>query len=130
MNVICIAGIIGQDAELTHMPDGTAIAKWSVADDQGQNKPTIWWRCSLFGKRAESLVKWLTKGSRVTITGNLTEREYTSRDGVVTKAQEVNVRDVALQGDRKQQDEAPAPKAKSTRNAPPDADPFNDSIPF
>lgn len=98
MNTLCAAGRLGNDGELKRLPNGDAICTFSIADDQGQNKPTIWWRCALFGKRAESLAKHLVKGAQVTITGNVTEREYKNRDGVTVRAQEINVRDVALQG--------------------------------
>ena len=54
MNNITIAGQLGRDAEVRYLQDGTAIASFSVADSQGREKTTIWWRCGLFGKRAES----------------------------------------------------------------------------
>jgi len=106
MNVITIAGKLGNDAEVKYLPDGTAVASFSVADDQGKNKPTIWWRCQLFGKRADSLSPYLTKGQSVTVSGEVTEREYTNKDGAKVKAQDIRVNNVALQGGGKQ--EAPA----------------------
>jgi single-strand DNA-binding protein len=99
MNVICIAGKIGKDAESRYMPDGTAVCTFSIADDQGRNKQTIWWRCQLFGKRAESLVQYLVKGASVTVSGQITEREY-QKDGATLKAQDVRVNDVSLQGSK------------------------------
>lgn len=110
MNVITVAGQLGKDAELKYMPNGDPICNFSVADSQGKDKPTIWWRCSLFGKRADSLSQYLVKGQAVTVTGTLTEREYTDKDGAQKKAQEVRVTDVALQGGKR---ESAAPAAKS-----------------
>lgn len=114
MNIICIAGQLGQDSELKYLPNGDPVLSFSVADQQGRDKPTIWWRCSLFGKRAESLAQYLLKGQKVTVSGNVTEREYTdNRDGTKKKAQDVRVQDVALQGDQRQQQapaERPAPQ--------------------
>ncbi len=101
MNIICIAGQLGRDAEVRFMPDGSPIAGFSVADDQGRDKITIWWNCSLFGKRAESLAKYLTKGQKVTVSGCVTEREYTNKDGAKVKAQEIRVQDIALQGEKR-----------------------------
>ena len=80
MNSICIAGNLGKDAEVRYLPDGTAVASFSVADSQGKDKPTIWWNASLFGKRAESLAPYLVKGGQVTVTGTVSEREY-EKDG-------------------------------------------------
>lgn len=97
MNIICIAGKLGKDAEQKQLPDGTAVLNFSVADDQGRSKPAIWWRCQLFGKRAESLAQYLTKGQSVTITGQVAEREY-QKDGATVRTQDIRVNDVALQG--------------------------------
>jgi single-strand DNA-binding protein len=98
MNHIAVAGRIGKDPEQRTLNDGTAVLSFSVADDQGKDKPAIWWRASLFGKRAESLAPYLTKGSQVTIVGNVTEREYVDKDGQQRKSMEVRVFDIALQG--------------------------------
>lgn len=100
MNNITIAGSLGRDAEVRYLPDGTAVTAFSVADSQGKEKPTIWWRCSLFGKRAESLAPYLVKGQAVTVSGSVTEREY-QKDGATIKTMEIRVADVALQGGKR-----------------------------
>lgn len=115
MNIICVAGQLGNDAELKYLADGTAVSNFSVADNQGRDKPTIWWRCQLFGKRAESLAQYLTKGQAVTISGNVTQREYTDNNGAAKTAQEIRVSDVALQGGGQKKEQAPAPKPASQR---------------
>jgi single-strand DNA-binding protein len=115
MNVITIAGRIGKDPEMRAMPDGTPVLGFSVADDQGKDKPAIWWNCGLYGKRAESLQQYLTKGSQVTVTGTVTEKEYTDQSGNQRKGQRIRVTDIALQGG-KPQDEAPRQQAQ--RQAP------------
>lgn len=107
MNNITIAGQLGKDAETRYLPNGDAVCNFSVADSQGKDKPTIWWRCSLFGKRAESLAPYLMKGQAVTVYGHVTEREY-QKDGAAMKAMEIRVQDVALQGGKR--DAAPAPR--------------------
>ena len=106
MNNITIAGQLGKDAEVRFLQNGDAVANFSVADSQGKDKLTIWWNASLFGKRAESLAPYLLKGQAVTVTGTVTEREYTDKDGNKRKAMDVRVNDVALQGG-KREPEAP-----------------------
>lgn len=101
MNIITVAGQLGKDAETRAMPDGTKVASFSVADSQGKDKPTIWWNCQLFGKRAESLAPYLLKGGAVTVAGSVTEREWVDKDGQKRKSMDVRVSDVALQGGRK-----------------------------
>lgn len=131
MNNITIAGQLGKDAEIRYLNNGDAVCSFSVADNQGKEKPAIWWRCSLFGKRAESLSQYLTKGQAVTVSGNVTEREYTDKDGTPKKAQEIRVTDVALQGGKREQSEAPQRQAPEKAAPKPAADAdFEDSIPF
>ena len=132
MNSIAIAGQLGKEAEVRMMQDGTPVASFSVADSQGREKPSIWWRCQLWGKRAESLAPYLTKGQAVTVSGTVTEREY-QKDGTTHKAMEIRVQDVALQGGKR--DAAPAPARAPAPVARPAApasgfDDMDDDIPF
>lgn len=130
MNNITIAGSLGRDAEIKYMGNGDPVTSFSVADSQGKDKPTIWWNCSLFGKRAESLSQYLLKGSAVTVTGTVTEREWTDKDGQKRKSMDVRVNDIALQGGKR--DAAPQ-AAPAQRTAPKQAsgfDDMNDDIPF
>lgn len=59
---------LGKDAEVRYAPSGDAVCNLSLAvnygkrDDAG-NQPTQWINASLWGKRAESLAQYLTKGS-------------------------------------------------------------------
>lgn len=131
MNSISISGQLGRDAEVRYLPNGDAVCSFSVADSQGKEKPTIWWRCSLFGKRAESLNQYLTKGMSVTVVGNITEREY-DKDGVKMKSMDVRVNDIALQGGKRDAG-IPAHPA-SSKAAPATAksgfEDMDDDIPF
>lgn len=118
MNSITIAGQLGRDAELRNLPDGTPVCVFSVADSQGRDKPTIWWRAQLFGKRAESLHQYLTNGQSVTITGNVTEREWKDKDGTPKKSMDVRVQDVALQGGRRDADTRAAEPEQPSKPKP------------
>ena len=134
MNSITIAGQLGRDAELRYLPDSTPVASFSVADGQGMDKAPIWWHASLFGKRAESLAQYLLKGQAVTISGTVSERKYTDKDGVERKSMDVRVQDVALQGG-KRDDSAPKPAAKTAAPAPAASggsgfDDMDDDVPF
>ena len=121
MNVITVAGSLGRDAELKYLQNGDAVLNFSVADSAGRDKPTIWWNCQLFGKRAESLSQYLKKGQSVTVSGSVSEREWTDKDGNTKKAMNVRVNEVALMGGRREE-EKPKPKP---------ADNFDDSdVPF
>lgn len=123
MNVITLAGSLGRDAEVKYMANGDAVCSFSVADSAGRDKPTIWWNCTLFGKRAESLGPYLRKGQAVTVSGTCSEDSWKDKTtGQERKAMKVRVNEVALQGGR-QQEQEPA------RQAP--AEEMDDSdIPF
>lgn len=138
MNSITIAGVLGKDAEIRHMPNGDPVASFSIADSQGKDKPTIWWGCQLFGKRAESLSQYLLKGGAVTVSGTVTERVWTDKNGQERKSMDVRVNDLALQGGRK--DAAPAqhstpaaPRASAPvapRQASSGFEDMDDDVPF
>ena len=113
MNNITITGHLGRDIELRSLSDGTPVGGFSVADSQGRDKPAIWWRCSIFGKRAEALAPYLKKGQQVTIVGSVTEREYTDKDGQKRTSMELRVNDLALQGGRPESQEAPRAAPRS-----------------
>ena len=135
MNSLTITGHLGRDIELRSLSDGTPVGWFSVADSQGRDKPAIWWRCSLFGKRAESLAPYLKKGQQVTIVGSVSEREYTDKDGQKRTSMDVRVNDLALQGGRPtEQQEAPraAPRAAPQSQARQSSgfDDMDSDIPF
>jgi len=105
MNNITVAGIIGKDCELKQLINGDTIANFSIADSMGKDKETIWWSCTLYGKRAESMSQYLTKGQAVTVSGSVTEREWTDKEGSKRKTMDLRVNDIALQGGRRESSE-------------------------
>ena len=81
MEMIIIAGTVGKDAELRRTSNGDAVLGFSVAVDQGKDKngqkrETKWYDASLWGKRAESLQSYITKGTKLTLQGRPTAREH------------------------------------------------------
>lgn len=136
MNSITVCGQLGRDSELKTIPSGEQVLSFTVADSQGREKPTIWWRCQLWGKRATSLQQYLVKGQAVTVVGNVTMREYTDKDGTLKQSMDVRVQDVALQGGRRDestQREAPRQNAKPAAKPASKGsgfDDMDDDIPF
>ena len=57
---------LGRDSELKFTSSGTPILNFAAAYDIGfgQNKKTQWIDCVIFGKKAESLIDHLKKGSK------------------------------------------------------------------
>ena len=130
MNNITVAGQLGKDSELKQIGQDQVLS-FSVADSQGREKPTIWWNCQLWGKRATSLQQYLTKGQSVTVTGSVSQRTYTDKNGVEKVAQDVRLNDVALQGGKR--DETPrqaAPQRQQAQKQHGGFDDMPDDIPF
>lgn len=101
MNVIAISGNISKDAEIRYTTTGDPVSNFSVADNQGKDKEAIFWNAGLYGKRAESLSKFLVKGQAVTITGTVSTNKYTDKNGIERVGYNVRVNDVALQGGKR-----------------------------
>ena len=119
MNSLTIAGVLGKDPELKQVGQDQVLS-FTVADSQGKEKPTLWWNCQMWGKRATTLQQYMTKGQKVTVSGNIQMREYTDKNGDKKTAMDVRVNDVALQGGGEQQarQAAPAQRQAPARQAP------------
>ena len=76
---LVIVGRLGRDPEMRYMPDGTAVTTINVATDRrwtdkntGQPvQETTWFRVSVWGRQAESVNQYLSKGSMALIDGHL-----------------------------------------------------------
>jgi single-strand DNA-binding protein len=82
VNKVILVGNLGRDAELRFTPSGAAIAKFSIAttevwnDKSGQRQErTEWHNVDLWGKQAESLKEYLTKGKQIFVEGRLQSRK-------------------------------------------------------
>ncbi len=121
MNSITVAGILGKDGELKQVGQENVLA-FSVCDSQGREKSAIWWNCQLWGRRATSLQPYLVKGASVTITGQVTQREYTDKNGQKKIAQDVRVNDLALQGSKREESAAKPAQKPANRGSFEDMD--------
>jgi len=126
MNVFTAVGRLTADAEQRYTTNQTAVCSFTVASDvgYGDKKHALFIRCSLWGKRGESLVPYLLKGTQVTVSGEADLREWTSGEKSGTSL-ELRVNDLALQGSRPEAGQSAKPKAQESDDA------FDDSvIPF
>ncbi len=127
-NQISFTGKLGQDAETKYTAGGMAICNFSVANNvgYGDKKSTIWFRCAIFGKRAESgLVEYLIKGQEVFISGELKVNEYTAKDGTAKTSLEVNANIVDLVGGKPKTDDSERHASGNKNQANPTSVDFN-----
>jgi single-strand DNA-binding protein len=98
VNTITVIGNVGRDPELRYANSGTAVLKFSIADNYGRddNKKTSWHNVTVFGEMAENVGAVLSKGQRVIVIGRNEESEYTTREGETKKKWQIIADDVAL----------------------------------
>lgn len=110
-------GRVGRDVELRFTPSGTAVAAIALAyeygrkDQQTGKKPTQWVEVTMWGKTAEALSQYLTKGKQVFIEArDVHIQTYDKNDGTQgfkLAAEFVGIK-FASDGQGQQQSQAPA----------------------
>ncbi|HEJ9413657.1 TPA: single-stranded DNA-binding protein [Proteus mirabilis] len=83
INTITASGNLGKDCEQRWTPNGKAVASFSLPVKQGygEHEKVSWVICKMFGPKAEKLPPHLTKGIKVTVTGEFVMEEWTSQSG-------------------------------------------------
>ena len=109
MNKIILTGNITKDAELRYTANDKAYSKFSIANNEGygDNQKTNFFNCTLWGKSAENLNRFLTKGQKVLITGKVEINDYKDKEGIERKIIDINVDSfggVELLGNKAQQE--------------------------
>ena len=104
-NNIDLVGNLTRDPELRYTPGGAAVATLNLAttevwnDKQGQKQEkTEWHRIVLWGKQAESLQEYLTKGKQIYVEGRLQTRQWDDKDGNKRYTTEVKADRITLLG--------------------------------
>jgi single stranded DNA-binding protein len=82
MNRVTIMGRIGKEPELKHTPSGMAVLSLSIATSKKtkEGEKTSWHRVKAFGKTAEVMSQYLSKGRKVLIEGEISYSEF-EKDG-------------------------------------------------
>jgi single-strand DNA-binding protein len=105
VNKAILVGNLGRDAEIRFTSGGTAVANVSLAttekftDREGQKKEdTQWHRIVIWGKTAEALQPYLTKGKQIYVEGRIETREWTDKEGKKAKTTEIRADKIVLLG--------------------------------
>jgi len=105
VNKVILVGNLGRDAEMRFTSGGTPVATVSMAtterfnDREGNKKEdTQWHRIVIWGKTAESLHEYLTKGKQIYVEGKLQTREWQDKEGKTNKTTEVRADKIVLLG--------------------------------
>ncbi len=100
-NKMIVVGNLGRDPEMRYTPQGTAVCTFSIAsnerrkDKNGEQQDiTTWFRVTVWGKQAETVSKYLTKGRSVYVEGRMHVEEWTDKEGKSRYTLELNASDV------------------------------------
>lgn len=89
LNKVMIIGNLGRDPEVTYTQSGVAVAKITVATSEAwtdktsgeKREKTEWHRITFFGKPAETIGRYMSKGSQIYVEGKLQTSQY-EKDGI------------------------------------------------
>lgn len=112
INRVIVSGNLTRDPELRQTTSGMPVMGFSIAvNDRRKNPQTGEWEdypnfidCTLFGARAESVVRFLTKGSKVAIEGKLRWSQW-ERDGQKRSKIEIIVDEIEFMSMRNEETE-------------------------
>lgn len=133
MQRIFIIGNLTADPVLRATPSGTSVCNFTLAVNRrfpgadGQ-KQTDFFRINTWRQLAESCNKYLSKGKKVAVIGELQARTYTAKDGTTHMSLDVGADDVEFLSPKEEPKEAP----RATTPADPNTfeDVSSDDLPF
>ena len=107
-NKVQLIGHLGKAPEIVNLESGRKLAKFTLAtnenykSDKGEKiTDTQWHNVVAWGKTAEIIEKFVTKGKEVAIEGKLTHRSYDDKNGDKKYLTEVVVNELLLLGSAK-----------------------------
>ena len=143
INKVILVGNLGQDPEVRYMPNGNAVANFSVATSEtwkdkqtGESRDkTEWHRIVVFGKLAEIVGEYVKKGTQVYLEGQLQTRKWQDQSGQDHYTTEIVINSLggtmqilgSRQNDGEQKQKA-QPAQAQVQEAPPTD--FDDDIPW
>lgn len=118
VNKVILIGNLGRDPEMRTTGNGTAVCNLNLAtteswkDKNGEKREkTEWHRCVAWGKQAETIGKYMTKGSKVYIEGSLETQEW-EKDGEKRYTTQVRVKDFQFLDSKKDGQRSERPSSR------------------
>jgi len=102
-NKVQLIGNVGQDPEVKTFEGGKKVASLTIAtneyykNEKGEKiEDTQWHRVTAWGKLADLIEKYVTKGKEIVVEGKLVHRSYDDKDGIKRYITEVVINDILL----------------------------------
>jgi single-strand DNA-binding protein len=106
-NKVQLIGNLGNDPEIINLESGKTLAKFSIATNESYKNAkgekitdTQWHNIVAWGKTAEIIEKYVTKGKEVAIEGKLTSRSYETKEGEKRYVTEVVCTELLMLGNK------------------------------
>ena len=104
-NKVQLIGNLGQDPEVVNLESGNKLAKFSIATNESYRNSkgekiteTQWHNVVVWGKLADVVEKFLTKGSEVAVEGKLVHRSYETKEGEKRYVSEIKCSELLMLG--------------------------------
>ncbi|MCH5291878.1 MAG: single-stranded DNA-binding protein [Treponema sp.] len=105
LNSVALVGRLTRDADLRYLQSGTAVASISIAVNRSRKDGDQWvsevnyFDVSYFGKSAEALKQYLTKGKQIAVQGSLKQDRW-EKDGQKFSKVQIVANNIELLGGR------------------------------
>ena len=138
MNLVVMSGNLGKDPDIRYSQAGKTVASFNLAVRRRYHKDgedeSDWFNCVAFDKKAEFCEKYLHKGSKVIVEGELHNNNYES-DGVKHYRDQITITNIEFGENKKPSDqntnqEAPTPEQKSDDGFMNIPDGIDEELPF
>ena len=102
LNKVMLIGRLGQKPELKQLSNGEAMTRLNVATSKSfarngvREESTEWHSVAVFGKQAETCVRYLDKGRLVYVEGALRSRQWKGKDGAERQDREIRAENVTF----------------------------------
>ncbi|MEL7966335.1 single-stranded DNA-binding protein [Vreelandella neptunia] len=104
LNECKFIGNVGQDPEIRFTPSGTAVAnlslavseKWKDRQSGAVQEKTEWVRLVAFNKTAEIIQQYVTKGSKLYVSGKMQTRKWQDQNGQDKYSTEIIINDLIM----------------------------------
>lgn len=136
---VTICGNLGDEPQSRTFQNGGSVVNLSIATTEswvdkttGEKKSlTEWHRVVAYGKQAEVLSKYCSKGDKLLITGKLRTRKWTDQSNIERYSTEIHVDTFTFLTSKAQQTQAPAQTQNQNYSpAPPPREEEHDDLPF
>jgi single-strand DNA-binding protein len=105
LSKVILVGNLGSDPEMRYTPSGKAVTSFRMATNRRYTTPageskeeTDWFRVSVWGKQAEQVNQFLSKGRQVYVEGRFHARSWEGQDGQMRTSLEVTADRVLFLG--------------------------------